>query len=185
MYWLLQHSYSWSHGYKVATLFEQGGEHARCCRQCWLVLLVTVHLVLCFLRLSMSWRFHRCSFGEGDMPFVVPSKTVEIHQLQFLDKVQRPILMVQTVCRTKEIPLLLNKVIDVPVVQVVQLPRKLWFSTVALLRHVGDMPVIVHDRSWWCVQVQSLRSSSRSLRTLPLHNRDGYAQCICAWRWRR
>ena len=34
-------------------LFGQGGEHARCCRQCWLVLLVTIHHVLCFLRVSM------------------------------------------------------------------------------------------------------------------------------------
>ena len=33
---------------------------------------------------------------------------------------------VQTVCRTKEIPLLLDKVIDVPVVQGVQLPT--WWS---------------------------------------------------------
>ena len=36
--------------------------------------------------------------------------------------VQRPIPMVLTVCRTTEIPLLLDKVIDVPVVQVAQLP---------------------------------------------------------------
>ena len=34
--------------------------------------------------------------------------------------------MVHTVCRTKEIPLLLDKVIDVLVVQVVQLPG--WWS---------------------------------------------------------
>ena len=37
-----------------------------------------------------------------------------------------PFPMVQTICRTKEIPLLLHKVIDVPVVQVVQLPG--WWS---------------------------------------------------------
>ena len=37
--------------------------------------------------------------------------------------------MVQTVCRAKEIPLLLDKVIDVPVVQIVQLPR--WWSRCA------------------------------------------------------
>ena len=71
--------------------------------------------------------------------------------------VQRPFPMVQTVCWTKEIPLLLDKVIDVLVAQgraasqvVVQTCRKLRFPTVAVLGHVGGMPVVVNDRSWMC-----------------------------------
>ena len=40
---------SWYLGVRWLHLFGQGGEHARCCRQCWLVLLVTMHRVLCFL----------------------------------------------------------------------------------------------------------------------------------------
>ena len=61
--------------------------------------------------------------------------------------------MVQTVCRTKEIPMLLDKVIDVPVVQVVQLPgcgpdvqNTVAIPTGAVLGHG------VHARSWcvWC-----------------------------------
>ena len=62
---------------------------------------------------------------------------------------QRLFPTVQTVCRTKEIPLLLDKVVDVPVVQVVQLPgwwsrrtEKLWrFPQVQFLVTVY-MPVV-------------------------------------------
>merc|ERR1719284_1005822 len=59
-------------------------------------------------------------------------KTVEVPQLQFIDKVvdipvvaQRQIPMVQTVQKTIEIPQLqyVDKVVDVPVVQVVQVPQ--------------------------------------------------------------
>merc|ERR1711916_74501 len=59
-------------------------------------------------------------------------KTVEVPQLQFIDKVvdipveaQRQIPMVQTVQKTIEIPQLqyIDKVVDVPVVQVVQVPQ--------------------------------------------------------------
>ena len=49
-----------------------------------------------------------------------------VQVVEFTVVVQRPVPMVQTVCRTMEFTLLLDKVIDVPVVQVVQLPR--WWS---------------------------------------------------------
>ena len=114
--------------------------------------------------------------------------------------VQRPFPMVQTVCRTKEVPLLLDGVIDVPVVQVVQLLRwwsrraqncgfpQLQFSDTLMtcpllsltgLRGAADEVLAVMDVS---VIMQRRYSSSRRLRTLPLRNRDGYAQCSCAWR---
>ena len=79
--------------------------------------------------------------GPFDMPVVFASgafgqtarKTVEIPQVQFFDKVVQISCRCAeadahgpTVCRTKEFPLLLDKVIDGPVVQFVQLPR--WWS---------------------------------------------------------
>ena len=79
--------------------------------------------------------------GPGDMPVVAPSgafgqaaqKTVDNPQLQFLDKVVQISCRgaeadsyCPTVCRTTEFPLLLDTLIDVPVVQVVQLSG--WWS---------------------------------------------------------
>ena len=155
----------------------------RCCRHCWLVLLVTMHLVLCFLRLSMSVAILQVQFLDKVNAVVVASGafgqtariTVEIPQLQFLDKV------VQISCRGAEadshglavqqttvILLLqfLDKVIDGPVVRVVQLPgggpdvqKTVVFHSCSSC-HVVDMPVVVHDRSWWCRRCSSSASDS-------------------------
>ena len=56
----------------------------------------------------------------------------------------------------QEIPLLLDKVIDAPVVQVVQLPRLV--VTVAVLGHAGDMPVVVNNR---CLGLDSAEKLQR------------------------
>ena len=92
---------------------------------------------------------------QGVMPVVIAfdqtaQKTVEIPQLPLFDKVvhiscrgAEADFCGPTVCRTTGFLLLLDtrKVVHVPVVQVVQLPR--WF---AVHGHAGDMPVVVNNR---------------------------------------
>ena len=91
-------------------------------------------------------------------------RTGEIPQLQFIMVVVIPVIsqrQIPMVLVTKEILLLLDKVIDVPVVQVVQLP--MWWSRRA--ENCGfhscssclvvDMPVVAHDRSRRCRRCSS------------------------------
>ena len=101
----------------------------------------------------------------------------------------------------RDSPVAAHLVVDVPVV--LQLPF-VAHSTVAVLGHGGYMPVVeqqllggaagavlaVMDVAVFTqrqvgvsrtVEVPQIQSSRR-LRTFPLRNRDGYAQCSCAWR---
>ena len=95
---------------------------------------------------------------------------------------QRPDSHGRTVCRNKEFPLLLDRVIDVPVVQFVQAYQvvvqtcKLWFPTVAVHRCE-----CAATRCLATVKVAQGLSSSPEFVDTSLCNRDG----SCAWRWLR